>query len=92
LLDQLRAGLMASKVLHAIEKNPTLFEPLFVYSAEALDAAAIKRLMKPKSTLADEHQQIWDYLCQFIDECTEKGRADVIFHFLGFHVLCFIPI
>ena len=87
MLDQLRAGLMASKVLHAIEKNPTLFEPLFVYSAEALDAAAIKRLMKPKSTLADEHQQIWDYLCQFIDECTEKGRADVIFH-----VLCFIPI
>ncbi|RMX51903.1 hypothetical protein pdam_00012162 [Pocillopora damicornis] len=72
LLDQLRSGLKSSKVLHAIEKNPTLFETLFVHSATRLDATAIKDLLKPKSPLSsDEHRQIWGYLFQFIDECNE---------------------
>ena len=75
LLDQLRSGLKSSKVLHAIEKNPTLFETLFVHSA-----TAIKDLLKPKSLLSsDEHRQIWGYLFQFIDECNETGKKDVIF-------------
>ena len=91
LLDQLRSGLKSSKVLHAIEKNPTLFETLFVHSATRLDATDIKDLLKPKSPLSsDEHRQIWGYLFQFIDECNETGKKDVIF-FLGFLVffLCF---
>lgn len=72
LLDQLRFGLKSSKVLHAIEKNPTLFETLFVHSATRLDATAIKDLLKQKSPLSsDEHRQIWGYLFQFIDECNE---------------------
>lgn len=80
LLDQLRSGLKSSKVLHAIEKNPTLFETLFVHSATRLDATAIKDLLKPKSPLSsDEHRQIWGYLFQFIDECNETGKKDVIF-------------
>lgn len=80
LLDQLRSGLKSSKVLHAIEKNPTLFETLFVHSATRLDATAIKDLLKPKSPLSsDEQRQIWGYLFQFIDECNETGKKDVIF-------------
>ena len=80
LLDQLRSGLKSSKVLHAIEKNPTLFETLFVHSATRLDATAIKDLLKPKSPLSsEEHRQIWGYLFQFIDECNETGKKDVIF-------------
>ena len=70
---------MSSKVLPAIEKNPTLFEPLFVYNAEALDAAAIKGLMKPKRPLSDEHGKVWDYLFQFLDECGETGTLDAKF-------------
>lgn len=26
-----------------------------------------------------EHRQIWGYLFQFIDECNETGKKDVIF-------------
>ena len=80
LLDQFRSGLKSSKVLHAIERNPTLFETLFVHSATRLDATAIKDLLKPKSPLSsDKHRQIWGYLLQFIDECNETGKKDVIF-------------
>ena len=79
-LDQLRSWLKISKDLHANEKNPTLFETLFVHSAARLDATAIKDLFKPKSPLfSDEHRQIWEYLFQFIDECNETGRKDVTF-------------
>ena len=83
-LDQLRIGLMSSKVLPAIEKDPLLFESLFVYNAEALDADAIKGLMKPKSPLSDEHRKIWDYLFQFLDECSETGTCtlDAVLFFL----------
>ena len=28
---------------------------------------------------SDEHRQIWGYLFQFIDECNETGKKDVIF-------------
>ena len=43
-------------------------------------SSAIKDLLKPKSPLSsDEHRQIWGYLFQFIDECNETGKKDVIF-------------
>ena len=51
-----------------------------MHSAMRLDATAIKDLLKPKSPLSsDEHRQIWGYLFQFIDECNETGKKDMIF-------------
>ena len=69
-LDQLQEGLQTLGLLNEMQKNPLLFERLFLYQEKNLTTAIVKDIL---SFPNNEHKDVQEMVLQFIDESDHEG-------------------